>query len=109
MRQSEQQLEIASRSPCPLIGQDNCGRWVVLDRQGHCGGLFASSKEAIHFAMFESERRPQAAIMAAPNWRWVRDIKPGARRREIEPMGRGALRDLLAALLQRLARLWNSP
>jgi hypothetical protein len=109
MRQSEQQLGIASRSPCPLIGQDNCGRWVVLDRQGHCGGLFASSKEAIHFAMFKSERRPQAAIMAAPNWRWVTDIKPGARRRGIEPIGRGALRDLLAALLQRLARLWNSP
>jgi len=75
----------------------------VLDRQGHCGGLFASSKEAIHFAMFESERRPQAAIMAAPNWRWVREIKPSARRREIAPMGRGAaLRDLLAAPSQRL-------
>src|SRR5271170_8208995 len=75
MRQSEQQ-GIASRSPCPLISQDNCGRWVVLDRQGHCDGLFASSKEAIHFAMFESERGPQAAIMADPNWRWVREIKP---------------------------------
>src|ERR1700739_4711888 len=103
MRQSVQQLGIASRSPCPLIGQDNCGRWVRLDRQGHCDGLFASSKEAIHFAMFESGQRPQAAIMAAPNWRWVRDTQPGARPGEIEPMGRAAaLRDLLAALSQRL-------
>jgi len=35
----------------------------VLDRRGHCGGLFANSKDAIHFAMFESEQRPQAVIM----------------------------------------------
>jgi hypothetical protein len=55
--------ENASKSPCLRVGQDDHGRWIVLDRRGHCGGLFANSKDAIHFAMFESEQRPQAVIM----------------------------------------------
>ena len=51
------------KSPCLRVGRDDRGRWIVLDRRGHCGGLFANSKDAIHFAMFESEQRPQAVIM----------------------------------------------
>jgi len=52
-----------SNSPCLRIERDDYGRWIVLDRRGHCGGQFANSKDAIHFAMFESEQRPQAVIM----------------------------------------------
>jgi hypothetical protein len=51
------------KSPCLRVGRDDRGRWIVLDRRGHCGGLFANSKDAIHFAMFESEQMPQAVIM----------------------------------------------
>ena len=52
-----------TKSPCLRIGQDDWGRWIVLDRLGHRGGQFANPKDAIHFAMFESEQRPQAVIM----------------------------------------------
>ena len=48
---------------CLFIGQDHCGRWVVRDAQRLCGGLFANQTEAIRFAMYECQRRPQSVIM----------------------------------------------
>ncbi len=46
-----------------FIGQDHCGRWVVRDAESLCGGLFANRTEAIRFAMYECQRRPQSVIM----------------------------------------------
>lgn len=48
---------------CLFIGQDRCGRWVVKDARSLCGGLFANRTEAIRFAMYECQRRPQSVIM----------------------------------------------
>jgi hypothetical protein len=48
---------------CLFIGQDRCGRWVVKDAQSLCGGLFTNRAEAIRFAMYECQRRPQSVIM----------------------------------------------
>jgi hypothetical protein len=50
-----------SKSPCLRIGQDDRGRWIVLDRRGHCGGLFVEGRHPLR--MFESEQMPQAVIM----------------------------------------------
>ncbi len=48
---------------CLFIGQDHCGRWVVRDAHSLCGGLFVNQKEAIRYAMYECQRRPQSVIM----------------------------------------------
>jgi hypothetical protein len=48
---------------CLFIGQDRTGLWVVKDAQSLCGGLFANRTEAIRFAMYECQRRPQSVIM----------------------------------------------
>ena len=45
------------------VGQDSAGHWVVKDAQSRCGGLFANRNEAIRFAMYECQRRPQSVIM----------------------------------------------
>ncbi|HKM83687.1 MAG TPA: hypothetical protein VJY15_22345 [Candidatus Acidoferrum sp.] len=59
-----QQTKIkAATGSCLFIGQDHCGRWVVGDAQRLCGGLFANQTEAIRFAMYECQRRPQSVIM----------------------------------------------
>jgi hypothetical protein len=60
------QQSIRPASPvgsCLYIGQDRFGRWVVRDAQRLCGGLFANQTEAIRFAMYECQRRPQSVIM----------------------------------------------
>ena len=53
----------ASRLSCLFIGQDRSGHWVVKDARSLCGGLFANRTEAIRFAMYECQRRPQSVIM----------------------------------------------
>src|SRR5271156_5510510 len=50
-------------SSCLFIGRDRSGRWVVKDARSLCGGLFTNRTEAIRFAMFECQRRPQSVIM----------------------------------------------
>ena len=42
-------------SHCALIGQDECGRWIVLDRGGLYGGVFVNRREAERFARSEAE------------------------------------------------------
>lgn len=53
----------AATYSCLFIGQDRIGHWVVKDAQSLCGGLFANRTEAIRFAMYECQRRPQSVIM----------------------------------------------
>lgn len=52
-----------SEAPLFLIGKDSHGRWVVQDKSGLRGGLFRGRAEALKFAMFETDHRPQAVIM----------------------------------------------
>ena len=61
----QQDIEAASAANCSclFIGQDRGGHWVVKDAQSLCGGLFANRNEAIRFAMYECQRRPQSVIM----------------------------------------------
>ena len=53
----------AASLSCLFIGQDHDGHWVVKDARSLCGGLFANQTEAIRFAMYECQRRPQSVIM----------------------------------------------
>jgi hypothetical protein len=46
-----------------LIGRDSHGKWVVRDRAGLHGAVFVDRSEALHFAMLEHGRRPQAVPM----------------------------------------------
>jgi len=48
---------------CLFIGQDRLGHWVVRDALSQRGGMFANQTEAIRFAMYECQRRPQSVIM----------------------------------------------
>ena len=61
----QQDIKAASgaRLSCLYIGQDRSGHWVVKDARSLCGGLFANRTEAIRFAMYECQRRPQSVIM----------------------------------------------
>jgi hypothetical protein len=51
------------RSPaCLSIAEDARGRWIVRDRRLQTIGEFANRRDALHFAMFESDPSPQAVI-----------------------------------------------
>jgi hypothetical protein len=63
MIQQDVRAASAANYSCLFIGQDRTGRWVVKDAQSLCGGLFANRNEAIRFAMYECQRRPQSVIM----------------------------------------------
>ena len=52
-----------ARFSCLFIGRDRSGHWVVKDARSLCGGLFTNRTEAIRFAMYECQRRPQSVIM----------------------------------------------
>ena len=56
-------IQATSVGSCLYIGRDRFGRWVVRDAECLCGGLFANQTEAIRFAMYECQRRPQSVIM----------------------------------------------
>ena len=45
-----------------FIGQNQSSNWVVTDRKGLRGGLFASREAAFKFAMWENGRRPEAIV-----------------------------------------------
>jgi hypothetical protein len=53
----------AASLSCLFIGRDRAGHWVVKDARSLCGGLFANRTEAIRFAMYECQRRPQSVVM----------------------------------------------
>jgi hypothetical protein len=46
-----------------VIGRGRAGHWVVRDARSLCGGLFVNRTEAIRFAMYGCQRRPQSVIM----------------------------------------------
>ena len=48
---------------CLLIGQDRSGSWVVKDARNASARRFAERTEAVRFAMYECQRRPQSVIM----------------------------------------------
>jgi hypothetical protein len=53
----------STRLSCLFIGRDRSGHWVVKDARSLCGGLFTNRTEAIRFAVYERQRRPQSVIM----------------------------------------------
>ena len=63
MIQQDIKAASAANASCLFIGQDRGGHWVVKDAHSLCGGLFANRNEAIRFAMYECQRRPQSVIM----------------------------------------------
>jgi hypothetical protein len=63
MIQQDFKAATSENSSCLFIGQDRGGHWVVKDARSLCGGLFANRNEAIRFAMYECQRRPQSVIM----------------------------------------------
>lgn len=48
------------------VGRDRTGHWVVTDRQGLCGGIFADRAAAVHYALEESDYDP-GEVTAAPD------------------------------------------
>jgi hypothetical protein len=40
------------------IGQNRGGLWVVAEASGASGGIFKSRDAALHYAAFETDRRP---------------------------------------------------
>ncbi|KQS98018.1 MULTISPECIES: hypothetical protein [unclassified Rhizobium] len=52
------------------VGQDHHGWWVVQDRLGRVGGLFANEAAALHFAG-EQSNRDARAICCAPKGKCV--------------------------------------
>jgi uncharacterized membrane protein len=63
MIQQDIKAASAAETSCLFIGRDRHGQWVVKDARSLCGGLFANRTEAIRFAMYECQRRPQSVIM----------------------------------------------
>jgi hypothetical protein len=63
MIQQDIKAASAANYSCLFIGQDRRGHWIVKDAQSLCGGLFTNRTEAIRFAMYECQRRPQSVIM----------------------------------------------
>jgi hypothetical protein len=45
---------------CFRVGRNRKGQWVAVDSSGACGGIFASREAALHYAAFETNRRPGA-------------------------------------------------
>jgi hypothetical protein len=41
-----------------VVGRDEHGAWIVQDRQGLVGGLFANEAAAMHFAAEECNHNP---------------------------------------------------
>lgn len=59
-----------SVTPRFTVGRDHHGCWVVHDRLGRVGGLFANEAAALHFADEESNHDSQS-VCRAPAGKWV--------------------------------------
>jgi hypothetical protein len=57
-------------TPRFTVGRDHHGWWVVQDRLGRVGGLFANETAALHFASEESNRDARS-VCRAPAGRCV--------------------------------------
>ncbi|HZV21368.1 MAG TPA: hypothetical protein VE986_07480 [Hyphomicrobiales bacterium] len=51
--------------PVLFIGRNRRGCWIVRDELGKRGALFVSQAEALRFAMFETDYRPNAIVMTS--------------------------------------------
>lgn len=57
VRQRDAHRPAAPSQPARFtVGRDHHGWWVVEDRLGRVGGIFASEDAAMHYAMEESNR-----------------------------------------------------
>lgn len=74
---------------CLYVGQDRFGRWVVGGADRRCGGLFTNQTQAIRFAMYERQRRPQSVIML-PNGLELDGAEPLTRPPGVDRHRRGA-------------------
>ncbi len=43
-----------------IVGQDETGRWIVVESHGRGGGMFVNREAALNYAAFESGRRADA-------------------------------------------------
>jgi hypothetical protein len=46
------------------IGKNRHGLWVVVETNGASGGIFSSRDAALHYATFETDRRPGAISLS---------------------------------------------
>ncbi len=47
-----------------IVGQDPDGRWVAIEIHGRAGGLFRSRKDAVDYAVGETDHRPDAVLLS---------------------------------------------
>jgi hypothetical protein len=47
------------------VGQNREGLWVAVETTGVAGGIFKSRDAALHYAAFETDRRPGAVRFVA--------------------------------------------
>ena len=55
------------KPPHFLVGRDRNGQWVVRDRNGRCGGVFATRAEALRLAWHERGEGPGAVVLVPGN------------------------------------------
>ena len=47
------------------MGQDGEGHWLAVETLGLGGGLFTTRDAALHYALGETGRRPEAVVLAS--------------------------------------------
>jgi hypothetical protein len=47
------------------VGRNREGLWVAVETSGMAGGIFTSRDAALHYAAFETDRRPGAVRFVA--------------------------------------------
>jgi hypothetical protein len=47
------------------VGRNPEGLWVAVETSGMAGGIFTSRAAAVHYAAFETDRRPGAVHVVA--------------------------------------------
>ena len=70
------------------VGRDHHGWWVVQDRLGCIGGLFANEQAALHFASDASERHPET-VARAPDGMLVEPFEADGTKSPVQ--GHGAI------------------
>jgi hypothetical protein len=49
------------------VGRDRYGRWIAVDHEGSCGGIFLGRREAVRFALSQNGNcREQVVIVDTP-------------------------------------------
>jgi len=59
-------LTVAARQQRSFrVGRNRVGLWVAVETSGVAGGMFTSRDAALHYAAFETDRRPGAVHFVA--------------------------------------------